>query len=210
MPPRRDFPSRFLEAKQEHPQIVNDNKICSYTVSNMNAGSDTTAISLEGDPLLHHQGYTSRGKDIAQTAHCIQGKEKFARIMEAKSGEVAISRRRNHGDTPLTSAVALLLERVVPRGGLQLPNGGPFLPAGTIVGENPWITQRHPVLGSMLGRSSPRDVCKRLANPALSLWQGSSKGCARVYIWGWPQAMHWEEYQSVENLRIDTLALVDL
>lgn len=45
-PSRRDFLARFLEAKQDHPNIINDNQIFSYTVSNINASSNTTAISI--------------------------------------------------------------------------------------------------------------------------------------------------------------------
>ncbi|KAL2008376.1 hypothetical protein VTN00DRAFT_8358 [Thermoascus crustaceus] len=40
-------------------------------------------------------------------------------------------------------AVGLLLERIVPASGLQLPGpNGPYLTAGTIVGANPWIIHR--------------------------------------------------------------------
>jgi cytochrome P450 len=34
--------------------------------------------------------------------------------------------------------VGLILERVVPKGGVQFPNG-PYVPEGTIVGMNPWV-----------------------------------------------------------------------
>lgn len=44
--PRKDFLFRFLEAKEQYPEVVNDHQVFSYTVANMNAGSDTTAISL--------------------------------------------------------------------------------------------------------------------------------------------------------------------
>lgn len=37
--------------------------------------------------------------------------------------------------------VGLLLERFVPAGGLKLPDGR-FVPAGTIVGLNPWVVHR--------------------------------------------------------------------
>lgn len=146
--PRRDFLSRFLEAKQEHPQIVNDNQIFSYTVSNMNAGSDTTAISLRA--ILY---YTLRNARAAtKLSHELGTAYKEKRIT------LPVSWKQSQEELPyldavikeafrLHPAVGLLLERIVPPGGLQLPNGGPFLPAGTIVGANPWIIHRHPVFG---------------------------------------------------------------
>lgn len=148
MPSRRDFLSRFLEAKQEHPQIVNDNQVFSYTVSNMNAGSDTTAISLRA--ILY---YTLKSPRVAaKLSH------ELNTAYEEKRITLPVSWKQSQEELPyldavikealrLHPAVGLLLERVVPPGGLQLRNGGPFLPAGTIVGANPWIIHRHSLFG---------------------------------------------------------------
>lgn len=147
-PSRRDFLSRFLEAKQKHPQIVSDDQVFSYTVSNMNAGSDTTAISLRA--ILY---YTLKAPRVAvKLFHELRTAYKEKRIT------LPVSWKQSQEELPyldavikealrLHPAVGLLLERVVPPGGLQLPNGAPFLPAGTIVGANPWIIHRHSVFG---------------------------------------------------------------
>jgi cytochrome P450 len=147
-PTRKDFLARFLEAKNEHPGVVTDNQIFSYTVSNMNAGSDTTAISLRA--ILY---YTLKNPRVA---------EKLQRELDAAYKKQRISLpvtwKQSQEELPyldavvkealrLHPAVGLILERIVPAGGLQLPNGGPFLPAGTIVGANPWVVHRHGLFG---------------------------------------------------------------
>ncbi|CAG8940296.1 unnamed protein product [Penicillium salamii] len=144
----KDFLTRFLEAKADHPGIVNDNQVFSYTVSNMNAGSDTTAISLRA--ILYH---TLKDHRVS---------EKLQRELSVAMNEgrisLPVSWKQSQEQLPyldavirealrLHPAVGLMLERVVPTEGLQLPDGGSFLPAGTIVGANPWIIHRHPLFG---------------------------------------------------------------
>jgi cytochrome P450 len=145
---QRDFLARFLEAKHEHPNIVNDNQVFSYTVSNMNAGSDTTAISLRA--IIY---YTLKNPPTNIKLH-----EELSVALEENRISLPVSWKESQEQLPyldavikealrLHPAVGLMLERVVPAEGLQLPNGGPFLPAGTIVGANPWIIHRHRVFG---------------------------------------------------------------
>jgi cytochrome P450 len=144
----RDFLSRFLEAKKEYPEIVTDNQVFSYTVSNMNAGSDTTAISLRA--ILY---YTLKNPRVMAKLN----EELIAAYQEGRIS-LPVSWKQSQEELPyldavikealrLHPAVGLLLERIVPTGGLQLPNGGPFLPVGTIVGANPWIIHRHSIFG---------------------------------------------------------------
>ncbi|CEJ56131.1 Putative Cytochrome P450 [Penicillium brasilianum] len=144
----RDFLSRFLEAKKEHPEIVTDNQVFSYTVSNVNAGSDTTAISLRA--ILY---YTLKNPRVMAKLY-----EELTTADQEGRISLPVSWKQSQEELPyldavikealrLHPAVGLLLERIVPTGGLQLPNGGPFLPVGTIVGANPWIIHRHSIFG---------------------------------------------------------------
>ncbi|OTA63622.1 cytochrome P450 [Hypoxylon sp. EC38] len=151
---RRDFLSRFLEAKKTHPQTVNDAQVLSYTISNVNAGSDTTAISLRA--VLY---YTLKHPRVL---------EKLVKELEDAydSGRMSIpvtwkeSQQLPYLDAVIKEAfrlhpaVGLLLERIVPQGGLQLPDG-PFLPPGTVVGVNAWAIHRHPVFGEDLDSFIP-------------------------------------------------------
>ncbi|KAJ5749213.1 Cytochrome P450 [Penicillium nucicola] len=146
--PHKDFLARFLEAKAEYPNIVNDNQVFSYTVSNMNAGSDTTAISLRA--ILY---YTLKNPEVYKNLN-----EELTNAFTEKRISLPVSWKQSQEQLPyldavikealrLHPAVGLMLERIVPANGLQLPDGGPFLPAGTIVGANPWIVHRHQVFG---------------------------------------------------------------
>lgn len=147
-PSHKDFLARFLDAKQEHPKIVSDNQVFSYTVSNMNAGSDTTAISLRA--ILY---YSLKSPRVMSKLH-----QELQTAYQENRITLPVSWKQSQEELPyldavikealrLHPAVGLLLERVIPAGGLQLPNGGPFLPAGTIVGANPWIIHRHSLFG---------------------------------------------------------------
>jgi cytochrome P450 len=145
---QRDFLARFLEAKKEYPDIVTDNQVFSYTVSNMNAGSDTTAISLRA--ILY---YTLKSPRVMAKLY-----EELTTAYQECRISLPVSWKQSQEELPyldavikeafrLHPAVGLLLERIVPTGGLQLPKGGPYLPAGTIVGANPWIIHRHSIFG---------------------------------------------------------------
>ncbi|KAJ5648011.1 Cytochrome P450 [Penicillium lividum] len=155
-PVHRDFLARFLEAKKEHPDIVTDNQVFSYTISNINAGSDTTAISLRA--ILY---YTLKSPRVSGKLH-----EELKSAYQAGRISCPVSWKQSQEELPyldavvkealrLHPAVGLLLERIVPTGGLQLPNGGPFLPAGTIVGANPWIIHRHSCFGEKVDSFIP-------------------------------------------------------
>ena len=151
---RKDFLSRFLEAKDSSPNVIDDAQVFSYTVSNVNAGSDTTAISLRA--ILY---YTLKSYRV---------KRNLLRELREALGtgniSIPVSWKQSQGLPYLDAvvkealrlhpAVGLLLERIVPEGGLQLPNG-PFLPPGTIVGANPWIIHRHSIFGSKVNEFIP-------------------------------------------------------
>ncbi|CAI7612658.1 unnamed protein product [Penicillium glandicola] len=143
----KDFLDRFLEAKNEHPDIVTDNQVFSYTISNVNAGSDTTAISLRA--ILY---YTLKNPQASMKLH-----QELTTALEETRISLPVSWKQSQEQLPyldavikealrLHPAVGLMLERIVPAEGLHLPDG-PFLPAGTIVGANPWIIHRHRVFG---------------------------------------------------------------
>lgn len=144
-PLRRDFLTRFLEAKKVYPNVVDDAQVFSYTVSNMNAGSDTTAISLRA--ILY---YTLKHPEVmkklrwelneAYESGRISNPVSWKQSQELPYLDAVIKEALR-----LHPAVGLLLERIIPDG-LQLPNGL-YLPPGTIVGANPWIIHRHSIFG---------------------------------------------------------------
>jgi cytochrome P450 len=137
----KDFLTRFLEAKTTHPDIVDDKQVFSYTVTNMFAGSDTTAISLRAVLYftLKNPPVLARLNDELSAAFAA-GNMNFP-VTWKQSQSLPYLDAVIKEALRLHPAVGLPLERLVPAAGLQLPNG-PFLAPGTIVGASPWIIHR--------------------------------------------------------------------
>ncbi|OHE95127.1 hypothetical protein CORC01_09514 [Colletotrichum orchidophilum] len=155
-----DFLHRLLIAKEKHPGIVNDRQVFQYTLSNVTAGSDTTAISLRS--ILYF---------LLKSPHCMAALQKELSEARRKGSLSLPVRWRESKQLPyldavvkeafrLHPAVGLLLERVVPEEGLQLPDG-PLLPPGTVVGVNPWVIHRHPLFGENLESFTPERWLQR-------------------------------------------------
>lgn len=135
---RKDFLDYFLEAQKEKPEVVDNGLLINYLLVNLFAGGDTTAITL--------------GACIYYVLKTPQVYEKLRAELDAAdlSYPVKWSEARNltYLDAVLTEAsrvhsgVGMMLERVVPKGGLTLPDGR-FIPEGCIVGMNPWVVHRN-------------------------------------------------------------------
>lgn len=143
---QKDFLDRFLDAKQTHPNVVTDAQIFSYTVSNMNAGSDTTAISLRAVLYYTLKDQKVLKKVLSELDAARDAGKLSIPVTWKESQELPYFDAVVKEALRLHPAVGMLLERIVPAGGLQLPDG-PFLPAGTIVGANAWVIHRHTVFG---------------------------------------------------------------
>ena len=133
---QEDFLDLFLEAKKQDPEM-DDNRMIAYLMSNVVAGSDTTAIELRA--CIYH---------LCKNKHAM----KALQAELDRSGVTTSGRPVQWKDTPklpyldavvrealrVHPAVGLPLERVVPSSGLQLKDGR-FLPGGTVVGMNPVV-----------------------------------------------------------------------
>ncbi|KAJ6151580.1 hypothetical protein N7470_007177 [Penicillium chermesinum] len=117
-----DYLDRFLEAKEKHPELVDDNTIILWLLSNVLAGSDSTAgaisFALNSGPPTYRSPPTWKE---------LQGLTYFDAVMRE--------------GVRVGGGVGLILERVVPKGGFHLPDGR-FVPEGTVVGVNPWVMNR--------------------------------------------------------------------
>lgn len=135
-----DFLDKFLNAKTEYPDLVNDPLVANYLLANIIAGSDTTSSYISGS--LYY---------ILKTPGCLQKLQK-----ELDTAAIDTSRPVSWKDTrrlPYFDAVmrevqrfhpgtGLMLERIVPDHGFTMPDGC-YLPGGTIVGMNSWVVNRH-------------------------------------------------------------------
>ncbi|KAI6778147.1 uncharacterized protein J7T54_007193 [Emericellopsis cladophorae] len=135
-----DFLDKFIEAKKADPDNVDDAQIVSWLMVNMIAGADTTAITIRSALYysLKHPRVWKRLTDEVLAAG-FRGRlpppYKEVRAIPYVDAVVREALR-------VLPGVVMTLERYVPRGGCSLPNGD-YLPDGTVVGMNPYITNRN-------------------------------------------------------------------
>ncbi|KAM0269063.1 hypothetical protein ACHAQH_009828 [Verticillium albo-atrum] len=143
-PANPDFLDGFIEAQNSYPDIVNPGQIQSYLLINLIAGADTTAITLSSViyfSLKHPKVWAQLEAEIlaANLPDDRPVTYKESRTLPYLNAVIRESMR-------LHPAVGMPLERYVPEGGLQLPDGS-FVPAGSMVGMNPFIINRTAVFG---------------------------------------------------------------
>jgi cytochrome P450 len=137
----RDMLSRWAYVKSSDPLKMNTRDIITHLSGNVFAGSDTTAIALRAIIYFLCRHPVCMERLVAEIdnadrqgnlSHPIGYKEANA-LLPYLTAVVKESIR-------LHPSVGLLLERHVPAEGLSIP--GYHIPAGTIVGINPWVTNR--------------------------------------------------------------------
>ena len=139
---RKDMLSRFLDAKKAYPDLIDDLRVLSYATSNVNAGADTTAITLTAIFYYLLKNPTTLKKleseiltaasAVAPSSPCISWTS--AQNLPYLSAVIKEALRMH-------PAVGLPLERIVPPSGLTLHSTR--IPAGTIIGANPWVIHRN-------------------------------------------------------------------
>ncbi|KAI4756590.1 cytochrome P450 [Aureobasidium sp. EXF-3400] len=137
---RKDILSK-LHAAQKDKAELDDNGVISMATSNIFAGSDTTAISTRAIIyyLLKNPQYKQRLIEEIDNSRR-QGKlSDPVKLSEADSmpylQAVMYEALRCH------PAVGMSLPRVTPAGGATIADT--FIPAGTVVGANPWVIHRN-------------------------------------------------------------------
>lgn len=137
----RDFLDRLWDKHDENPEKYSQLHIFLVGLSNITAGSDTTASTLSGllylllsNPRVlaklkeEVREYTASGRLSAHPTF------KECQAMPYLDAVLKESLR-------LHSAVGLPLWRIVPEGGAEI--AGQFLPEGTNVGLNAWVAHRN-------------------------------------------------------------------
>ncbi|EXJ74852.1 uncharacterized protein A1O5_01548 [Cladophialophora psammophila CBS 110553] len=133
---RTDFTAKFISASDKYHGSIPQSQLLGWSLSNVNAGSDTSAITLRA--IFHF---------------LLLNPSAMARLMaELNSADLSpLPQWRETSSLPYLGAVikealrlhtpvGLILERIVPKGGVTLC--GHFFPEGTIVGCNPAVIHR--------------------------------------------------------------------
>lgn len=152
-----DFLTRFTMAQKDHPDFMTDDRILTACTSLVNAGSDTTAISLSAVFYFLMRNREAYGKLMQELETAIAEGMVSA---ERECISWAEARRLPYLDAVINEsfrlfpAVGLLLERHVPREGAKIC--GEWIPGGTIVGCSAWVLhRREDVFGEEVERFRP-------------------------------------------------------
>jgi cytochrome P450 len=161
---QRDMLDDFLGVKAANPEVMNDNGVVSALMINIVAGADTTAILLRAIfyYVLKNPNVKDRlQKELDEANLTIPVSFAEAEKLPYLDAVIKESMRIHPG-------IGLMLERVVPDGGLKLTDGK-ILPQGTIVGMNAWVVhQDQDIFGPDAATFNPN---RWLSSPAESAEQ---------------------------------------
>jgi cytochrome P450 len=136
----QDLLSRLFEVNKEKPNEMNDNAVLSMATSNIFAGSDTTAISLRSIMYYLLKNPECKKKFIAEIDERREQGKLSDPVRLEEANEMPYLQACMYEGLRLHPAVGMSLPRVAPAEGIEID--GKFLPAGTIVGVNPWVVHR--------------------------------------------------------------------
>lgn len=136
----RDMLDRFRRTKADGQQQMTDLDVLLAAVGNIFAGSDTTAISLRATFY-----YLARNPEcLKKLLKEIDEKDRTGKLSPivtfTESQDMPYLQACLKEAMRMHPAVGLSLERIVPAGGIAISNH--FIPAGTIIGANPWVVAR--------------------------------------------------------------------
>ncbi|KAJ5833586.1 hypothetical protein N7474_001897 [Penicillium riverlandense] len=133
----QDFVEKLMVARDKDPEKVTDYHLFIMGLSNVTAGSDTTAISLSAIAwnLLH---YPETLKKLRREIDDFTAQGKCSTEVTFKeSQDMPYLQAVMKEALRMHSATGLPMWRVVPDGGAEI--SGRHFPAGTVVGINSWV-----------------------------------------------------------------------
>lgn len=139
-----DFMDHYIEAKKQYPEIVDDVMLTSYVLVNLAAGADTTAAALRTIFYLCLRSPTVWKKLSEQVLAAPFAQPGSVHLPAPYSQTRAIP----YLEAVIREALRLYpgnlfpQERVVPAGGIKLPDGR-FVPEGTALGFNAYAMHRN-------------------------------------------------------------------
>ncbi|KAL2356702.1 cytochrome P450 [Cryomyces antarcticus] len=138
---RKDILSKLFQAHEDKPAEFDDNAVISMATSNIFAGSDTTAISTRAIIyyLLKNPEHKRR---LVSEIDDMRSRGKLSDpVTLDEANNMEYLQAVMYEALRLHPAVGMSLPRVTPEGGVEID--GRFLPAGTVIGVNPWVVHRN-------------------------------------------------------------------
>ncbi|KAK0257084.1 hypothetical protein LTS09_007989 [Friedmanniomyces endolithicus] len=139
----QDMLDRFKRYR-DGEQVMNDDELLSNAVSNIFAGSDTTAASLRAIFYYLCRNKEAQKKLLAEIDEADRKGELSDPVTFAESQNLRYFQAVIKEALRMHPAVGLLLERLVPAGGAEV--AGIHLTEGTVIGMNPWVAARDKVV----------------------------------------------------------------
>ncbi|KAF2094901.1 cytochrome P450 [Rhizodiscina lignyota] len=135
-----DILSKLFAVQKDKPEFE-DTSVLSMATSNVAAGSDTTAISLRA-MVWYLLKYPECKQKLVEEIDERRRQGKLSDPVQLEEADQMPYLQAVMWEAlRLHPAVGMSLPRVVPVGGTEFD--GHYLPAGTIVGVNPWVVQRN-------------------------------------------------------------------
>jgi cytochrome P450 len=133
----QSFVEKMILARDKDPEKVTDYHVFMMGLSNVIAGSDTTAISLSAI-MYYLLRYPEVMEKLRREIDVFTAQGKCSdRVTFRESQEMPYFQAVIKEALRMHSATGLPLWRVVPDGGAEI--NGYFFPAGTVVGINTWV-----------------------------------------------------------------------
>lgn len=128
---------KYVQLKETYPEMVNDQQIVNWLMLSILAGGDTSSATMRA--ILYYLAKTPFASEklvaeLKAAALPTPAPWKSIRDLPYLDAVIRESMRLNPG-------IAMIFERVVPAEGFKLPDGR-YIPAGTKIGINPYVTNR--------------------------------------------------------------------
>lgn len=138
-----DFLEKIMNANEADPEKVTQYHIFMMGLSNIIAGSDTTAVSLSAIlyHLLHNPRTLQKLREEISTAER-EGRCGNPEVRFRESQEMAYLQAVIKEALRMHPATGLPLWRVVPAPGVEI--AGHYFPGGTNIGVNTWVAHNNP------------------------------------------------------------------
>ncbi|KAI4600550.1 hypothetical protein KJ359_000908 [Pestalotiopsis sp. 9143b] len=135
---KADMLDGYLDAKESHPDAVDIADVIGYAVTMFVGGADTSASAEKA--IIYH---LLKNQNVLAKLQAELGAADLSFPAQYKEVEsLTYLDAVIHEGLRILPPVGVILERVVPSSGLQLPDGR-TIPAGRIVGMNAWVTSRN-------------------------------------------------------------------